>query len=176
MSAIDTSVLVNWVISGFIGLIFGVISAWVTYRYGLKRDDISWEREKTKLQQQFQHDRELLKVQFEQRIQELEQQLAHQEQLQLREKLTQGIENANQTIENIQRSELRLTGRRIKISPEQLLTIAALLAQAASQIEDLQRQWEGMGRYIPPQLVQALIDSQHALQRIADRFMAADQE
>jgi hypothetical protein len=72
--SIDVPTLVNWIVSGFIGLAFGIISAWVTYRYGRKRDDIAWQREKEKLQRQFEHEKVVLQGQYQQRLDELERQ------------------------------------------------------------------------------------------------------
>ncbi len=72
MPSLDISTLVNWMVSGFIGLIFGLVTAWVTHRYQRKRDDIAWEREKEKLQEQFEHEKRLLELQFQQRLKELE--------------------------------------------------------------------------------------------------------
>ena len=70
--SIDVPTLVKLIVSGFIGLAFGIISAWVTYRYERKRDDIAWEREKEKLQRQFEHEKLVLQAQYQQRLDELE--------------------------------------------------------------------------------------------------------
>lgn len=174
--SIDISVLINWIVSGFIGTVFGIFSAWVAYRYERRRDDILWEREKEKLQQQFEHDRQLLEAEFQQRLQELERQLRHQEGVRLQERLTEGIDNAAQTIENLQRAQERIRGVRIRVTPEQIFAVAGLLAQAANQLRILQDQWQGVERFVSPQLVQMLMSAQHSLQQIAERFLAADQE
>ncbi|RME60109.1 hypothetical protein D6779_02780 [Candidatus Parcubacteria bacterium] len=68
MTTIDWQTLINWLVSGFVGFIFGIGSSWVTYRYERKRDDIAWEREKEKLKQQFQHEKEVLEAEFSQKL------------------------------------------------------------------------------------------------------------
>ncbi len=53
---IDSSTIVNLIISGLIAFVFGALSTWITYKNERKRDDIAWEREKEKLQQQVNSD------------------------------------------------------------------------------------------------------------------------
>jgi len=157
MSTIDWPLLINWIVSGLIGLVFGVISAWIAYRYERKRDDIAWQREKEKLQQQHRHDQELLEIQFEQKIKELEQQLTREQTSQLRERLIQGIDNPQKTIETLQHSQvyIRSGGIKICVSPEPLRHIAAEFRQVSSESQDmltrlqskmanLNNDWEGM--------------------------------
>ncbi|MEM4234688.1 MAG: hypothetical protein QXU75_06040 [Candidatus Methanomethylicaceae archaeon] len=105
MPLLDIGTLVNWLVSGFIGLIFGIGSAWVTYRYQRRRDDIAWEREKEKLREQFEHDKRMLEQQFQQRIKELEYQLSQQQSLRLREEILKGVDNPAKAIEELQRAE-----------------------------------------------------------------------
>jgi hypothetical protein len=110
MPAIDTSTLVNWLVSGLIGLVLGFASAWVTHRYQRQRDDVGWEREKAKLEEQFEHDKEMLELQFQQRIKELEQKLQHDQGTALRAELTKGIDNPDEVIGNLQRAKARIAG------------------------------------------------------------------
>jgi hypothetical protein len=95
---IDVPTLMNWVISGCIGFFFGVALAWVRFRYERKRDDINWEREKAKLQQQFEQDKGLLALQFQQRINELERTSIEQKNLALREELVRGLDNPEEAL------------------------------------------------------------------------------
>ena len=44
MSQIDWPTLMNWIISGIIGAIFGIIGTWIAHRFARKRDDINWQR------------------------------------------------------------------------------------------------------------------------------------
>jgi len=76
---LDMQLISNWIISGLIGLLFGIISAWVTHRYERKRDDISWEHEKVKLGQQFQQEKELMELQFRQKLSDYESGISQQE-------------------------------------------------------------------------------------------------
>ena len=85
----DWITLNKLILSGVIGTAFGLITAWVTYRFQRRRDNISWIRENKKLQQQFNHERDLLDANFQQRIKELEQ----KERERFRDELTKGLEN-----------------------------------------------------------------------------------
>jgi len=108
MPALDISTLVNWVVSGFIGLVFGVVSAWVTHRYQKERDSITWEREKEKLREQFEHEKILLELQFQQRLKELEQQSVQQQSGRVREEILKGVDNPDKAIEELQRARQRI--------------------------------------------------------------------
>lgn len=68
MSNIDTPILINWIVSGLIACIFGAISAWLAYRYQKRRDDIAWNREKERMQHQFQNDLERLREEVKQEL------------------------------------------------------------------------------------------------------------
>jgi WXG100 family type VII secretion target len=115
-----------------------MISAWISYRYERKRDDIAWQREREKLQEQHRHDLELLEKQFQQKIIELEQQLAREQTSQLRNRLTQGIDNAQETIENLQRARSYVRGGvRLRVTPEFLRSIAAEFEESASAVQKL---------------------------------------
>ena len=138
MPTIDWALLINWIVSGFIGFVFGMISAWISYRYERKRDDIAWQREREKLQEQHRHDLELLEKQFQQKMIELEQQLARERTSQLRNRLTQGIDNAQETIENLQRSRSYVRGGMLlRVTPEFLRSIAAEFEKSASAVQEL---------------------------------------
>jgi hypothetical protein len=101
MPSLDISTLINWLVSGFIGLIFGVGGAWVAHRYQRQRDDIAWKREKEKLRKQFEHDKKMLQLGFEQKLREVEQQ-------RIRENLLRGVESPDRTIEELQRAKQRI--------------------------------------------------------------------
>lgn len=53
MSAIDVPTLINWIVAGFIGVVFGFSSAYFTYRLERRRDDLKWQRELEKLRMEF---------------------------------------------------------------------------------------------------------------------------
>ncbi len=108
MGQMDWILLTNWIISGFIGLVFGVIGGWVTYRGNRHRDDIAWQREKQKFQENWQHQKELLEIQFEQRLKELELQLKREENERLRSTLLKGVDNPTETIVTLQRARVSL--------------------------------------------------------------------
>lgn len=108
MGQVDWTLLINWTISGFIGLVFGVIGGWVTYQRDRHRDDIAWQREKQKVQEDWQHQKELLEIQFEQRLKEHELQVAREENERLRSTLLQGIENPLETLDTLQRTRAKL--------------------------------------------------------------------
>jgi len=101
MTSFDTSAVINWVISGFIGLVFGIISAWITHRYQKERDSIAWEREKEKLRQQFEHELKMLEVQFQQRLVESEQQAAQKQVSRVRDEILKGVDNPNKSLNEL---------------------------------------------------------------------------
>ena len=74
MVVLDISKLIEWVVAGLVGFIFGVAGAWVAYRFERRRDDIAWSREREKLEARFEDEKALLELQFRQRLRELEQQ------------------------------------------------------------------------------------------------------
>ena len=89
---IDWSMLVNWIITGLLGVVFGTSSAWVAYRYNRKRDDIKWERDRTrreedwqreqeKLRQQWTHEQQLREEQWKQEKQKQQEQWEHDREL-----------------------------------------------------------------------------------------------
>ncbi|HNE04759.1 MAG TPA: hypothetical protein PLT08_09595 [Anaerolineales bacterium] len=100
----DLTLLINWVTSGFIGLIFGLISASVTYRYEKKRDEKAWEREKEKIQLQFQHDRDMFEAEVNQKIKELELQFQQRETEKIRQTLLAGLGNPSEVISRVERT------------------------------------------------------------------------
>lgn len=93
MPPIDWGTLINWVVTGLIGLIFGVIGGYVTYRFDRKRDDLLWERERAKLEQQWKHEREQMELVWQQKLQELQIQFLRDEQTRLRGEILKGIDN-----------------------------------------------------------------------------------
>ena len=86
----DWTHLSNWLISGFIGLLFGVVGTLVTYKLNRRKDDIAWEREREKIKHQWQHDIELL-----------ERQLQEKREDENKADLTKGVDNAIDTIKNL---------------------------------------------------------------------------
>ena len=109
MPALDTTAILNWIISGFIGLIFGGIGAWYTHRLQLKREKLSWQREieklqvekekeKERLQETFEQEKILLTLQFQQKSYELEQQIALQQSSQIRAEILKGTDNPAEVI------------------------------------------------------------------------------
>ena len=176
MPSIDISILINWIASGIIGLIFGIIGSWVAHRYDRKRDDISWEREKEKLQQQFKHDIELLELQSQQRISELEKQLSEQQNLKIRDELTRGLDKPEETINNLKHVESQIKGYTIKASPSHLLALAVLLSQVVNQIQHFDSLWKGANPLISPQLIETMIQAQHTLIQVAHSLQAADNQ
>lgn len=85
MLTTDWSLLINWLVSGIIGLLFGVALAYATYRLQRVRDEIAWEREKVKMTTEWEHEREKIEAErrYErehleaQRKQDLEKQNLH---------------------------------------------------------------------------------------------------
>jgi len=117
----DAQSITNWIISGLIGLVFGIISAWVTHRYERKRDDISWQHEKEKLTQQFKQEKELVEIQFQQRLLELEKTISIQTSKEIRMSLTKGLENPEKEIKNLDRarSEIRSGGLQFRLNTDE---------------------------------------------------------
>ncbi len=92
---------VYWIVSGFIGLLFGVVGGYITYRLERKRDDIKWAREKEQLEATWKHDKEQMELVWQQKLQELEIQFHRDEQIQLRQKLLNGTDNLHPVIEQL---------------------------------------------------------------------------
>jgi len=63
---IDLTILMYWVVPAFIGFLFGAISSLLAYRYQRKRDDITWKREKEKMQNEFSIDLTRLREEIKQ--------------------------------------------------------------------------------------------------------------
>lgn len=108
MGQIDWALIINWIVSGFIGLVFGIIGSWVTYRRDRNRDDIAWQREKQRFQEDWRHQKELSEIQFEQKLKELELQFKREENERLRSTLLRGVDNPIETIDTLQRARVRL--------------------------------------------------------------------
>jgi hypothetical protein len=101
MITIDIASLFNWIVMGLIGVFFGTISAWIAYRYERRRDDIVWEREKIKLHQQYEQEKELLALQNQQKVKELEEQIARQNSSEVRQELLRGLDNPDETVRKL---------------------------------------------------------------------------
>lgn len=74
MNSIDWPTLINWIVSGMIGVVLGAISGWITYSYQLRQSKIAWNREKE-----------------------------YQERQKVQEKLTQGLDNPYEAIKNLKK-------------------------------------------------------------------------
>lgn len=108
MPPIDWTILINWIVTGFIGLVFGIIGGYATYRYDRKRDELQWEREIAKLAQQWKHEQEQMEIVWQQKLQELEIQFIREEQSRLRGELLRGIDNPSREIQIITQSIKRV--------------------------------------------------------------------
>lgn len=104
MPPIDVSILVNWMISGLIGLCFGIIGAYVAHKLAKTRDDLQWEHEKLKLEQQFKHDREQMEVVWQQKLEELKLQQTREDLARLRNDLYRGVDNPIPAIQSYTRT------------------------------------------------------------------------
>ncbi len=126
MLNIDWELMINWIVSGAIGLIFGLVGGYVTYRYDRRRDDVNWQREKIKLEELYKHEknqsdlvwrREIVKLNeqnrrekenlkeqlemiWQQKIEEFKIQDKHEKNIILRQELTRGLENPKEAIRN----------------------------------------------------------------------------
>jgi len=180
MPTIDIPTLVNWLATGFIGLFFGIIGAWVAYRYERKRDDIAWEREKEKLRQQFEHEKESLASQYQQKLEEMNQHVLQERELQIRNTLLRGVENPAATLANMERSQKEFEPQRaerrikglIRIDTNELGVIIALATQLISHLHQLQTQMAGR---IPPNIVDSVAQVQDYIRHLQNMLMAADQ-
>ena len=101
-SSFDIPFIINTIFVAAVGSFFGsIVGAWVTHFYQRKRDDLAWEREKEKLHEQYVHENEILEKQFSQKVMELQIQIKQQAEIQLRDKLTQGIDTPDQAIKEL---------------------------------------------------------------------------
>lgn len=108
MISIDWTQVINWIVSGAIGLLFGIIGGYITYKFERKRDDIQWEREKLKLEQQWKQEREQSEIIWQHKLKELEleserhkQELPYQE---LYQKRVEGITNIYNQLVDLEKS------------------------------------------------------------------------
>jgi len=163
---LDMQLISNWIISGLIGLLFGIISAWVTHRYERKRDDISWEHEKVKLGQQFQQEKELMELQFRQKLSDYERGISQQERDAIRSTLTKGLENPEKEIRVLERSQSQIMrGGSYSVSTDSLRRV----------VDQIRKSNEGMQAAI--RSVDASIQSLRSMQspRIAKDIEMWDQ-
>jgi hypothetical protein len=105
MVSLHITSVMNWVISGFIGLLFGIIGAWATHRFQKERDSIAWESEKEKLREQFEYEKRLIEVQFEQRLIEYVRQSEQQQRQRIREEILKGVDNPQETLDVLLKGE-----------------------------------------------------------------------
>lgn len=110
MPLIDSRTLASWIVSGLIGVIFGAISAWVTFRLERRRDDIQWEREKSKLQAQHKHEKMLLELQFASGLKRIQDNLAALKKEAVRADLLKGVDDPAQLIRELQRMDTLIRG------------------------------------------------------------------
>ena len=134
MPPIDWALLINWLVTGFIGLLFGVIGGYVTYRQERKRDDIKWAREKEQLELSWKHDKEQMELSWQQKLQELEIQFIRDDQNKLRQELLRGIDNPRATIEQYIENQAVIL-RQSKV--QMLKSLIENSAITASMIESL---------------------------------------
>ncbi len=132
MGQTDWALLINWVTSGFIGLVFGIIGGWVTYRRDRRRDDIAWQKEKQKFQEDWEHQKELLEIQFEQRLKEHELQITREENERLRNTLLQGVNNPLETIDTLQRTRARLQMEHLVLRAEMFVPESGIIGYLRS--------------------------------------------
>lgn len=109
MNSSDVTTILNWIIPGIIGLIVGIISTFLAHRYQKERDRISWEREKEKLREQFQNEKEIYLLQYQLRLSELKQKSEEQQSSNLREQLTKGVDNPAKALNELRESEISLS-------------------------------------------------------------------
>jgi len=125
MTAIDWVLLGNWIGSGFIGLLFGIIGGYVTHRFQRNRDNLLWEREKTKLE-----------MTWQQKIHELEIQFLRQEQKQLREHIIKGVDDPARQIEIISTGNERIANFHKYYA--RIVNVACMLYANGVQIEEVE--------------------------------------
>jgi hypothetical protein len=87
---IDWATLLNWIFSGLIALIFGIIGTWATYRFERKRDDIRWQRDKQQLEEQ-----------WNQKLREIELQLANQAKQERRDDIVKGLDDPARELQKL---------------------------------------------------------------------------
>ncbi|MBM3126575.1 MAG: hypothetical protein FJZ87_16145 [Chloroflexi bacterium] len=101
MNWIDISTMPDLIISGFVGLLMGIIGSWVAHRFERKRDDIAWARESEKLKEQFNQEKELLTIQFQLKLKEMQLEEQRAGALQLRSELLRGVDNPEDALRGL---------------------------------------------------------------------------
>lgn len=132
MYYIDWSLLANWTVPAFIGLVFGIIGGYVTHRFQRSRDDANWEREKFKLEQQWHQEKERMKIQWEQKLQELQIQFLRDDNNRLRSELAKGIDDPK-TISRIMEVRHRMENQ-FEFSMAQFMACVSFLQSASSTV------------------------------------------
>ena len=105
MLSTDLVLLLNWIISGFIGLLFGILGGYATYRFEKKRDDLRWERKKLQME-----------MMWQQKLKELEIVFLKDERDRLRDELTRGVDNPIATITQLQKWDLYMNRKESEVA------------------------------------------------------------
>jgi SOS-response transcriptional repressor LexA len=98
MPGVDWGLLINWIVSGVIGLICGIGGGYVTYRLDRRRDDLQWQRERLKLEEQWKHEREQREAIWRLKLRELEMQYEQEQRENLRRELTKGLDDPSHAV------------------------------------------------------------------------------
>ena len=125
MGNVDWVLIGNWIGSGLIGLLFGSIGGYITYRLQRNRDDLLWEREKAKLE-----------MSWQQKLHELEIQFMRQEQNQLREHIMKGVDNPARQIDIISIGNERIINFYKHCS--RIVELSCLLYSSGVQIDEIE--------------------------------------
>ena len=91
MPVLDLPNLINWIVAGLIGFVFGAVSALLTYRLERRRDDLKWQRELEKLRLEF-------ALQSLQRRKEYEQEKIEESSERIKAELTQGLDDPEKAL------------------------------------------------------------------------------
>ncbi len=129
MPPIDWGLLVNWIVSGLVGLTFGIIGGYATYRFQRIRDDIQWDREKAKLEQEWKHEVEKMETGWKQKLQELELQFVRQDQQRLRDMIQGGSEGPVVALRDIIAANEMFRERQMQRMQDVILRCAAMAAR-----------------------------------------------
>jgi len=147
MSQIDVPTLVNWIVTGVIGLVFGIVSASVVHRYQRRRDDIAWDREKllqqqkfdqekSQLQERFRHERAGWEAGFLERQRQAVLEAEQKKRNDLRAQLTSGVSDPAKAIRSIKQAD-RLIAIHDNVTPDSMRSSARSAVDVASELHRL---------------------------------------
>jgi hypothetical protein len=132
---IDVPTLTGWIVSGLVGATFGILSAWITYRFGTETGRYFMGTRQSKATKTIRTWKRTARGCVQAKVRELGQRAQQEEHSRLGEQLMEGTENQDQAIRILEREQVTL-GRsgRIMVSSEYVLAEAAFVTKVGTHL------------------------------------------